>query len=490
MKRGTGLIKIIAVFALGAATAIVSPAQTFSSLFSFDVTDGQWPIYSGALVQGFNGNLYGTTVNGGTDGCGTIFEISRAGQRTTLHNFHTNSDEGCTPYAGLALAANGNFYGVTPSGGATLYGTAFEITPAGEFTVIHTFCVKANCTDGSGPSGPLMQAANGELYGTTAGGGANSEGTVFKIGSTFSTVYSFCSLANCADGKVPVSGLVQGSNGNFYGTTSGGGTGTGEVDGNTGGTVFQLTPEGVLTTLYSFCSQANCTDGLTPSAGLARGGGGTFYGTTYAGGAVAFGTVYKITEGGSFQSLYSFCTDGCGTGADSRSALVRGTDGNFYGTSSEGGSGAYAGGTLGGTVFQITPEGAFTLLYSFCSQSNCTDGTNPNAGLVQATDGNFYGTTYEGGTDEPAGTVFKLATGLHHFVETLPSSGAEGRSVTILGTNLTGATAVTFNGISAVFTVVSATEITTTVPSGATSGTVEVVVPAGTLKSNASFIVP
>jgi uncharacterized repeat protein (TIGR03803 family) len=170
--------------------------------------------------------------------------------------------------------------------------------------------------------------------------------------------------------------------------------------------------------------------------------------------------------------------------------LVRGTDGNFYGTSSEGGSGAYAGGTLGGTVFQITPEGAFTLLYSFCSQSNCTDGTNPNAGLVQATDGNFYGTTYEGGTDEPAGTVFKLATGLHHFVETLPSSGAEGRSVTILGTNLTGATAVTFNGISAVFTVVSATEITTTVPSGATSGTVEVVVPAGTLKSNASFIVP
>ena len=159
-----------------------------------------------------------------------------------------------------------------------------------------------------------------------------------------------------------------------------------------------------------------------------------------------------------------------------------GTDGNFYGTT-------YQGGANGdGTIFKITPSGALATLYSFCSQSSCADGEYPLAALTQGTNGTFYGTTYNGGTNGD-GTVFSLSVGLGPFVETDPISGNVRGAVNILGTDLTGATKVTFHGIAATFIVVSNSEITTTVPTGATTGTVKVVTQGGTLSSNVPFAV-
>ena len=179
-----------------------------------------------------------------------------------------------------------------------------------------------------------------------------------------------------------------------------------------------------------------------------------------------------------FTTLHSF--DGT-DGANPNAALIQATNGYLYGTTTECGANG-----KGGTIFESTPSGALTLVYSFCSQSGCTDGEDPQAALVQDTNGTFYGTTWSGGANGD-GTVFSLSVGLGPFVETNPKSGKVGAAVKILGTDLTGATSVTFNGTAAVFKVVSKSLITTTVPTGATTGTVEVTIPKGTLKSNGVF---
>jgi uncharacterized repeat protein (TIGR03803 family) len=200
---------------------------------------------------------------------------------------------------------------------------------------------------------------------------------------TFTTLVNF----NGTDGNSP-NGLVQGADGNLYGTTESGGAYGGGGDCGSG-TVFQITPTGALTTLYSFGAQTNCVDGADPYAGLVLATDGNFYGTTWAGGANNDGTVFKITPGGTLTTLHSFdlYTDGCCIA----SGLVRATDGNFYGTTS------YGGAKNGGTVFKISPGGTLTTLYSFCSQTNCTDGSGPFASLVQATNGRLYGTSSGGG---------------------------------------------------------------------------------------------
>ena len=233
-----------------------------------------------------------------------------------------------------------------------------------------------------------------------------------------------------------------------------------------------MTPAGKLTTLHSFDS----TDGFYPYAGLVLATNGDFYGTTANGGAHSYGTVFRITTEGTLTTLHSF--DGT-DGSEVNAGPVQATNGNLYGAT-------YGGGAHSdGTVFEITPAGTLTTLLSF----DYTDGSEVTGGLVQATNGTFYGTTYGGGTDG-YGTVFSLSVGLGPFVETLPTSGKAGAAVTVLGSNLTGATKVTFNGTAATFKVVSSTEITTTVPTGATTGPVEVVIPGGTLTSNVNFQVP
>jgi uncharacterized repeat protein (TIGR03803 family) len=189
------------------------------------------------------------------------------------------------------------------------------------------------------------------------------------------------------------------------------------------------------------------------------------------------GTIFCITPTGTLTTLHTFLI---AEGKEPGAALIQATDGNFYGTAHAGGA------NNAGTIFNISASGTLTTLYSFCSQSGCADGQSPNASLVQDTNGTFYGTTGAGGANG-YGTVFSLSVGLGPFVETNPTSGKVGAAVGILGSNLKGATSVSFNGTAATFKVSSTSLITTTVPAGATTGTVQVVTPSGTLSSNVPF---
>jgi len=471
-------------------TTAQGQTQTFTSLLSFNGSDRSFPQMS--LVQGTDRDFYGTTPYGGAfteeSGCGTVFKISATGSLTTLHNF--DCTEGASPYSGLIRARNGKFYGVTsmrgPNGDG---GTVFEITPDGKLTTLYNFCSKPNCRDGSTSYGVLVQASNGNFYGTTSAGGAHGKGTVFEITplGKLTTLYSFCSKPNCADGAAPFAGLVQAGSGNLYGTTSVSG-----ANGN-GGTIFEITPKGELTTLYSFCGKTNCSDGATPYAQLVQAGYRRLYGTTYSGGEHNFGTIFETTLAGRLTTLHSF--DGADGSTPYTAALIRGNNGDFYGTGFSGGISGSNG--AGGTVFKINPRGKVTTLYRFCRQTGCVDGRGPVGGLMQATNGNFYGTTIYGGiygTSEcggygtwGCGTLFTLAIGLRAFVKTIPASGNIGERVLVLGNDLTEASSVTFNGTEATFKVLSDSELTAIVPAGATTGEVEVTLPNRVLKSNSVF---
>jgi uncharacterized repeat protein (TIGR03803 family) len=266
-----------AAFLLCATTAIALPAQTFTTLHSFDHLDGVLP-YAG-LVQATNGKFYGTAYYGGANTC-----------------IYGSANVGC--------------------------GTVFEITPSGKLTTLYSFCSQSDCTDGSNPYGGLIQATDGNLYGTTVNGGANTAGTVFKItpSGKLTTLYSSCSQSNCADGANPYAALVQATDGNLYGTTVNGGA-IGFYD----GTVFKITPSGKLTTLHSFCSHRSCADGYNPYAALVQATDGKLYGTTVYGGDFGWGTVFKITRSGTLTRLYSFP----GGTVLSSAALIQATDGNF-----------------------------------------------------------------------------------------------------------------------------------------------------------------
>jgi uncharacterized repeat protein (TIGR03803 family) len=425
---------IIVVFC--SANVIAAPAQTFTSLFSFDGTDGEKPL--GGLVQGANGNFYGTTsqADGGAHGNnGTVFQITPDGTLTTVYTFcsSTNSSglclDGASPGATLMQNSNGNFYGTTRYGGSNVNedvcpldlgcGTVFEITPGGTLTTLHSFCSQPNCADGASPNSALIETTNGEIYGVAGSGGGTANcytstgcGTLFKItpAGEFSIVYRFCSLASCADGALP-SMLLQAANGDIYGTATTGGA-------NGDGTVFKLTLAGALTTVYSFCSLANCADGSLPDS-LVQGANGDFYGTTAQGGADTTdggGTIFKLTPAGKLTTLHSFCAkegcDGFKEGNGPEGPLVQAANGDFYGLTYGGGNRveAYCQGVDGGCgiVFEITPAGKLTTLYRFCSQIDCTDGANPDSGLLQVT-GTLYGTTsYGGASDTGVGTVFSL----------------------------------------------------------------------------------
>jgi uncharacterized repeat protein (TIGR03803 family) len=472
--------RICAAFVLCAATAIAAPAQTFTTLLNFDATNGSGPV--AGLIQATDGNLYGTTYYGDY---GTVFKITPSGTLTTLHFF--DGTDGSEP-DGLIQASDGNFYGTTNGGRPNGAGSVFKITPDGTLTTLYTFCSQSGCADGGHPTPPgLVQAANGDLYGTTAGGNGIGYGTVFKIttSGTLTTLHSFCSKTNCADGSTPASGLIQASNGDLYGTTySGGAYGA--------GTVFKITPTGTLTTLYNFCSVVGnglCLDGEDPVGALVQDTNGNFYGTTYHGGSSpnGYGTVFKMTPGGTLTTLLSF--DGTdGYGPQPRPGLVQATDGNLYGTTLEGG--AYL--SDGGTVFKITTGGTLTTLHSFCSvvqNGDCEDGQYPYAGLVQHTNGILYGMAYEGGTSNN-GTVYSLSMGLGPFVKTLPTSGIEGAQIEILGQGFTSSSVVEFGGVKATSSLAGLNESTALiayVPEGALTGEVTVTTGGKTLKSYPTF---
>jgi len=322
-------------------------------------------------------------------------------------------------------------------------------------------------------------------------GGTHGGGTIFQItpAGEMTTLYSFCSRTSCADGYRPSASLVQAIDGNLYGTTSQGGN---NCTANLGcGTVFKISTAGRLTTLYSFCFLSNCADGQGPAASLIQATNGNFYGTTSFGGIscpnsnAGCGTVFEITPPGTLTTQYSFCSlANCADGWAPEAPLVQATDGNFYGTTSIGGNIN----SSGGTIFEMLPAGALTTLYSLCSSAGCPDGDAPLGGLLQATNGTLYGATLDGGTSDD-GTVFSVANGLLPFVSFVRNAAKVGQKFGILGYGLTGTTSVLLNGIPATFTARADTLLIVTVPAGATTGYVSVTTPGGTLNSNVTFYV-
>ena len=367
--------------------------------------DGAYPRAS--LVVGSDGNFYGTSAYGGSNGVGTVFKMTPNGVFTPLYSFRTNGIDGQHPEAALIQGSNGHFYGTASSGGSKGHGTIFEITPAGAVTNLHSF--SGSGTDGSDPTAPLILGPDGNFYGTTAYGGTRGYGTVFRMTpqGAWTNLHSFDWSGS--GGNLPWAALVLGTDGNFYGTTYEGGT-------YGYGTVFVISPSGALSFLYSF---SNGEDGGYPYAALVQGPNGNFYGTsrgssTFVAGTDSIGTVFEITPDGSLTTLYAF-TNGM-DGANPTAGLVMGTNGNFFGAAETGGIigwggplgqyGRILGGTLGwGTLFTITPDGDFTPLCAFPGES---EGANPGAGLIQATNGLFYGVTERGGTNDD-GTVFQMS---------------------------------------------------------------------------------
>ena len=391
----------------------LTQAQTFSVLYSFTGAGGAVP---GANLTLIGLNLYGTTSYGGAFSAGTVFKLTSTGIESVLHSFAGGPSDGYGPGSGLIYVKN-NFYGTTFYGGANGSGIVFKLNPkTGSETNLHNFA--GGPSDGSGPQnqGALVMDASGDLYGTTTGGGflgCNVNGfygcgAVFKLTGTSSEtlLYRFCSQTNCVDGQNPIAGLVTDSTGNLYGTTFYGGT-------YGYGTVFKLNPAtGQETMLYSFIGGS---DGEGPVGSLIM-INGNLYGTALHGGSpgpgcdsngyVGCGTVFELTTTGQEKVLYRFCSQtNCTDGANPAAGLIKDAKGNFYSTT-------YNGGAFGvGTVFRLNSTGKETVLHSFCSAINCTDGTNPHGSLVRDKVGNLYGTTMHGGGSGcgDCGTVFKLA---------------------------------------------------------------------------------
>ncbi len=339
--------------------------------------DGAHPI--AALIQGSDGNLYGTTQQGGTNGNGSVFRMTPVGVMTVLYSMSNTGNDGANPTR-LLQGRDGNFFGTTIQGATGNCGTIFKTTPAGTYTVLHAFAGSTGdgCQSGAG----LIQGNDGNFYGTTTVAGAHSCGTVFKItpAGSESVLYSF---AGGSDGCNPAAELVQGIDGNFYGTTKfGGSAGV--------GTIFQVTAAGTEKILYTFTGGV---DGGRPVSALIQASDGNFYGTS-VGVSSGGGTVFRISPAGNYTLLYAFPLSGNGSGP---LTLALAPDGNFYGTTS-------AGGTYNqGTVFKVTAAGAESVLYSL--RGGTTDGSLALAGLVVGTDGNLYGTTDLGGTNN-LGTAF------------------------------------------------------------------------------------
>ena len=339
-------------------------------------TDGANPRAS--LIQGTDGDFYGTSTKGGAFDLGTIFKMTPGGVVTVLHAFAGGAD-GASPCCNLIQAADGDFYGTTGAGG----GSIFKMTSTGDVTVLHAFAAGG---EGIFPSGGVVQGTDGDFYGTTGYGGAFDRGTVFKM-TPEGIVTVLHSFSGGDDGSNPNGGLIQATDGNFYGTTYTGGSAN-------WGTVFRMNPAGTVTGLHAFTGGS---DGKHPLVGLIQATDGNLYGTTWLGGRSDGGTIFKVTLADDVAILYSFQY------AEYPSRLIQAADGNLYGTTF--GDDNFA----GGSIFRMTPAGAFTILHTF-DWIGATDGSGPCGGLVQATDGDLYGTTCYGGIPHEIGrgTVFRL----------------------------------------------------------------------------------
>ena len=352
-----------------------------------------------AMIQGADGNFYGTTTAGGKYGLGAVFKVTPGGVESLIYSFAGGPANGATPQ-GVIQGSDGNFYGATAGGGSGPCsfgcGTVFKLTPTGVLTTLYFF---SGATDGGVPNG-VIQGSDGNFYGTTAFGGVTNNqcgsrgcGVVFKVtpAGVETALYAF--IAGTTDGALPAS-LIQVMDGIYYGVTTYGVT-------SNDGTVFKVTPAGVETVLYAF---AGGNDGELPTAPLTEGTDGNYYGSTPFGGVNGQGVVFKVTPAGVETLLHAFA-GGSADGANPYTALIQGTDGNFYGTTNSGGDASCLGGC--GTVFKLTPAGAESILYLFTASAFGGPQPPSPSSLLQGTDSNFYGTTSNGG-ELGAGAVFRL----------------------------------------------------------------------------------
>jgi uncharacterized repeat protein (TIGR03803 family) len=399
------------------------PVSTLSFIHYFQTTtpnDGGQP--NGPLLQASDGNFYTTTRAGGTNmcpgpiSCGAIVRLSPAGAETVLYSFGATATDGRTPSASLIQGSDGALYGTTASGGAFGGGTVFRITLGGAYSLLYSF--GASPSDGVVPVGALVQGSDGNFYGTTASGGANHCSQIPQAGGNCGTVFRMMPAgvvtilhsfgASLSDGVEPLGALVLASDGNFYGTTIDGGANNCASGTHNCGTVFRMTPAGAVSVIYSF--GASAADGLAPQGSLIQGSDGALYGTTPSGGGgqcgfqYGCGTVFRITTAGSLTILHAFAVNnGRLNGYGPSPFLIQASDGNFYGTTRSGGT---TQGDSTGTVFRLTPTGIKTILYSFGPLN--VNPSDPGGGLTQGSDGAFYGVTFNSGGSNGIGTVFKL----------------------------------------------------------------------------------
>lgn len=477
------ICSLVAIIALAlAATNPIAHAQTYVDLYNFGTNSGD-PLpeeSQNTLVQGRDGNLYGTAQAGGAQGFGAVFKITPGGTLTVLHSF-TGSD-GKYPASELTLGTGGNFYGTTRLGGTVGEcsglgcGTVFRITPSGNLTTLYNF---TGGDDGAQPYAAPIQATDGNFYGTTeyggmAGlcpGGFTGCGGIYKM--TPSGAITVLHEFDVTDGKFPAGGLVQADNGKFYGVTQAGGV-------HGAGVGFSITAGGKYVALHSFKG-----DPSSPLSVLVAGSDGNFYGTC-DGGASSGGAAYEMDVNGNATALYSFGNkSGGGRNGPPFAGLIQATDGNLYGvTSSNGGPS-----TGPGVIYRITLERAYSFLYVF----TLTGGFDAFVKPIQHTNGLLYGETTYGGDlscgfdGSGCGTLYSFDIGLAPFVSLVSTSGGIGKTIGILGQGFAGTTGVSFNGTPAALAVKSDTYLTATVPSGATTGSVTVATPGGTLVSNKQF---
>jgi uncharacterized repeat protein (TIGR03803 family) len=444
----TGALVLATLVLVVAAAATVATAQTYKDLYDMGATsaDPNDPVWSGVIAQGRDGNMYSTTPQYWTGGPGDVFKITPSGTVTVLASINSTVRTGV---GGLTLATDGKFYGTSSSGGTFGYGTIFNITAEGTLTTLYSF---TNGADGSYPTAPPIEGEDGNFYGTTAAGGegltAGQYGSVYKItpSGVFTTLHTFANT----DGANPLAPLLEAADGSFYGTTWFGGTG-GQ------GTIFRITASGTFRVMFNFSSAVPGN----PFGALVQDSAGNFYGTT-SGNGVA-GIVFKFVPG-EFTVLHNFA--GGSAGGDTV-GLVQATDGNFYGTN-----------CVPGVIFIINSTGG--------NFSSFGIGGSPQDTLFQHTNGLLYGTNAIGGAFD-RGVFYSFDVGLGPFVSFLPAAGRVGRTIQFLGQGFTGTTAVSFNGTPATFKVWTDTFLTAVVPAGATTGSVTVTTPSGTLTSNRQF---
>ena len=404
-RRAEGAALALAIVLVPAVVA-TAQSYTFDVLYSF--TGAPYTLTNpGPVVQDAQGNLYGTTGGGGAYGAGTVFKLDTSGNETVLYSFTGTGGDGSGP-TGVVLDAQGNLYGTTNGGGAFGAGTVFKVDTSGNETVLYSF---AGSPDGASPVAGVVLDAQGNLYGTTNGGGAYGAGTVFKVDTTGAetVLYSF----HGASGTYPLGGVVLDAQGNLYGTTIGGGAyGL--------GTVFKVDTTGAETVLYSF---THGTDGQQPHAGVVLDAQGNLYGTTYFGGylecpadaPLGCGTVFKLDTTGQFTVLHAF--GGRGDGFFPLGDLALDVQGNLYGTCFEGPA------DNGGMVFALYTSGTYTVLHIFTRTKSgiAPGGWDLETGVTLGAQGNLYGTTHIGGGDFQ-GTLFALLTPAAATTTTLTSA--------------------------------------------------------------------